>query len=251
MIYNNFTNLNLVGGRQQSGPIPHFFWADNLSVQNGFYLAESAESYITKSSFPDVTEPPYSRYIARDGGSLGSTVDISGNSTLSGSMANGINLEASIDGLGELTGSLSLITSLVASISSASTVTAQLSGAVQLAAVITSDSIVSASLGLIANLNATITSTSTIVADLKGQLFMSAIIYVSEASATVNSIVSGVWGAVAADNNDTGTMGEALNDAGAAGNPWATSITGNTNPGTFGELVGKKLLTVAKFLGLK
>ncbi len=60
-----------------------------------------------------------------------------------------------------------------------------------------------------------------------------------------------VWDELIAEHLTAGTTGKALNDAGSAGNPWGTSITGNTDPGTFGELVGKKLLTVAKFLGLK
>lgn len=60
-----------------------------------------------------------------------------------------------------------------------------------------------------------------------------------------------VWDEVVADHLTVGTTGKALNDAGAAGNPWSATVSGNTDPGTFGELVGNKLLTVAKFLGLK
>lgn len=60
-----------------------------------------------------------------------------------------------------------------------------------------------------------------------------------------------VWNALTANHLTAGTTGKALNDAGAAGNPWSTAVTGNTDAGTFGELVGKKLLTLAKFLGLK
>jgi len=60
-----------------------------------------------------------------------------------------------------------------------------------------------------------------------------------------------IWDEAIADHLTDGTTGKALSDAGSAGNPWSSPITGNTNAGTFGELVGKKLLTVAKFLGLK
>jgi hypothetical protein len=59
-----------------------------------------------------------------------------------------------------------------------------------------------------------------------------------------------VGGATAADNNQAGTMGEKLNDAGSAGNPWAAELTSNNTEGTFGWLA-QKLLTVGKFLGLK
>ncbi len=60
-----------------------------------------------------------------------------------------------------------------------------------------------------------------------------------------------VWDELIASHLTAGTTGKALNDAGSAGNPWGTSVSGNTDPGTFGELVGKRILTVAKFLGLK
>ena len=60
-----------------------------------------------------------------------------------------------------------------------------------------------------------------------------------------------VWNELTANHQTAGTTGKALTDASAAGNPWSASVTGNTDAGTFGELVGKKLLTVAKFLGLK
>src|SRR3989338_8785590 len=64
-------------------------------------------------------------------------------------------------------------------------------------------------------------------------------------------IQSVIWDEPIADHLTDGTTGKALSDAGSAGNPWSSPITGNTDAGTFGELVGKKLLTVAKFLGLK
>ena len=41
---------------------------------------------------------------------------------------------------------------------------------------------------------------------------------------TASSVATAVWAAVATANNDAGTMGEKLNDAGSAGNPWATVI---------------------------
>ena len=65
------------------------------------------------------------------------------------------------------------------------------------------------------------------------------------------TVADAAWDDVSADHLTAGTTGKALSDAGSAGNPWGSPIAGNTDAGTFGELVGKKLLTVAKFLGLK
>lgn len=63
-------------------------------------------------------------------------------------------------------------------------------------------------------------------------------------------LAAAVWEALATEFNNAGTMGEKLNDAGSAGNPWAALLVDNTTAGTFGERV-QKLLTTAKFLGLK
>lgn len=46
------------------------------------------------------------------------------------------------------------------------------------------------------------------------------------------------------------TAGQALKDAGSAGNPWSANLADNQTEGTFGWFV-QKLLTLGKFLGLK
>lgn len=73
----------------------------------------------------------------------------------------------------------------------------------------------------------------------------------NSAGLTDMNLATAVWDALIANHLTAGTTGKALSDAGSAGNPWGSPIVGNTDAGTFGELVGKKLLTVAKFLGLK
>jgi hypothetical protein len=63
-------------------------------------------------------------------------------------------------------------------------------------------------------------------------------------------LANAVWDTVLADHQITGSTGKALSDAGGAGNPWSADLATNNTSGTFGALV-QKLLTVAKFLGLK
>lgn len=83
-------------------------------------------------------------------------------------------------------------------------------------------------------------------------------IYVNQSEATVEQIVDGVWDCDAVDHDISGTMGEAVNAAGTAGDPWSTTLPGAYTPGQAGYMFGQiytyvtgKLLTVAKFLGLK
>lgn len=93
-----------------------------------------------------------------------------------------------------------------------------------------------------------------IVSDLKGTGAMSAAITIGGtgylSNDDVSRLSSAVWDEAIADHQDAGTTGEALSDAGAAGNPWSALIASNNTPDTFGWFI-QKLLTVAKFLGLK
>jgi hypothetical protein len=43
---------------------------------------------------------------------------------------------------------------------------------------------------------------------------------------TTGNIAASVWNALAISMNDPGSMGEALNNSGASGNPWDTAIDG-------------------------
>lgn len=63
-------------------------------------------------------------------------------------------------------------------------------------------------------------------------------------------IAQEIWNAQTTGYTSTGTMGKALNDAGAAGNPWSADLSTNNSSGTFGWLI-QKLLTATKFLALK
>lgn len=63
-------------------------------------------------------------------------------------------------------------------------------------------------------------------------------------------LADAVWDEILAEHLDAGSTGAALSDAGGAGNPWSALLSANNDPDTFGERV-QKLLTVAKFLGLK
>jgi phage tail sheath gpL-like len=72
---------------------------------------------------------------------------------------------------------------------------------------------------------------------------MSIDIVVTGTGLTTANVGAAVWSALAAANNDAGTMGEKLNDAGSASNPWTEVLeTGFTA----GELL---LITAAAVAG--
>src|SRR3989344_568696 len=62
----------------------------------------------------------------------------------------------------------------------------------------------------------------------------------NSAGLTEPDMAAAVWNALVANHLTAGTTGKALSDAGSAGNTWGSPVTGNTDAGTFGELVGRK-----------
>ena len=72
----------------------------------------------------------------------------------------------------------------------------------------------------------------------------------SGGSLTEAGIADAVWEEATADHQTAGTTGKALSDAGAAGNPWDIPV-GTPVSGSYGEYVTKKLLTFAKWIGLR
>jgi hypothetical protein len=119
---------------------------------------------------------------------------------------------------------------------------AQLNGTLNLTSNISAGAIFSVSVsanGSITGAGSTLTALANMEADIGGPTPLSP-----------EGLANAVWNSIASDNNDPGTMGEKLNDAGAAGNPWSALLVDNNTSGTFGWFV-QKLLTVAKFLGLK
>jgi hypothetical protein len=76
---------------------------------------------------------------------------------------------------------------------------------------------------------AEVQGTGDIVAALRGLCSMSADITSSGELVTAQTCAAAVWNALAAQFNAPGSMGEKLNDAGSASNPWTEElVTGFT-----------------------
>lgn len=199
------------------------------------------------SSIPAGYEPPYTWVIAINGGEL--VCRTTGASTVTANLVGGKALEAAISGASTVAVSVDLIVQLVSAITGAAVVTAEITGSIALSCAISGAAAVVGSMGLLTGMTTAISGSSIVTASIVGLASLSCDI-TSQTELSPDNLASAVWAAIAVSNNDVGTMGEKLNDAGSAGDPWATDTSTYTTPGTFGFLV-KKLLTVGKFLGLK
>jgi hypothetical protein len=155
--------------------------------------------------------------------------------TLTGSSDVAAALGSIVQGLASLSGSGSISTATIQAVSS---IASSLAG---------TSSISTANLSALVPLASTLEGSGSITSNLKGFGAMSATI---EIGAAVGLSASDVWNYDISGINTAGTAGDALNNASSAGNPWSAELVDNNDPGTFGWFV-QKLLTVAKFLGLK
>lgn len=166
---------------------------------------------------------------------------ILGEATVSGNLAGGYNLVASLTGSGDVTSAaLGLVVSAVAALTGSSTVTAAITGKLEAAAALTGSAAVTANLGALADLVASLSGNATVVGTATGVGSMTADVNAS-ATLTVGAIADAVWDEVLAGHLTAGTTGAALNGAGSAGDPWGTALPGAYGAGSAGKLIGDLL----------
>lgn len=209
------------------------------SACRGLYTSEANGGRLQNSNVPTGTEPPYVIMFAPKGGELSATTYVRGDGSIAGSLILGKVMEADLSGGGDLSASMSLITSLLASLSGSGTLSGSLSTTLALAANLVGSGNMSGSLSLLIPLAANLTGFGEAGGNLKGNADMHADIYVNQSEASVQQIVDAVWGALAADYNASGTMGQKLNGAGSAGDPWTTDLSAYNTANTAGLLMKK------------
>lgn len=186
----------------------------------------SHDGWEPKSGVPDGYRPPYSWVLPQTAGALGARNMLVGTGALSGSGALGRNILAALAGSGALSATGALIVSAVAALTGSGGITGAL-----ISAVLQATATITGSGALAADTEAV----GWMLADLAGEGEAAAVAYaVGNMTAEISpftelspeNLADAVWAAVAADNDAAGTMGEKLNDAGSASNPWTEVIEG-------------------------
>lgn len=206
-------------------------WTDSGRVRNfdsGWATVIGAACQSKKSARPYGYLAPTAWILPRSAGGIASRgLLVHGTGSLTASGALGRNIAVSMSGTGGLTATGALIVSAVASLAGTGTIsTANLLAVLQAAASLsgsgditgTADALgwVTAAMAGSGSLTATRYATGSLAADITPFTTLSP-----------ENLATAVWSAVAADNDDTGTMGEKVNDAGSASNPWTEVIEGS------------------------
>jgi len=202
-----------------------------------FYMFDTnnTTSPVKNSSLPTGTQPPYSWILAIKGGELSSTTGLTGTGAIAPTMYISRALAATIGGVGAVEGSLSLLSQLATALAGVGALQGDMSLGLSLSTTLAGTGALTPTMSLLVGMIANLTGSGAITANLTGIARLEASIFVNSGTATVNELVEGVWSAVAANNNTAGTMGEKLNDAGSAGNPWTDTTT--YGAGTKGKLL--------------
>ena len=242
MLICNYSYINQICGHNHSGITNPCKFIRPHTMRGYYGKAQTDDNIeqIKRDSFPTGTNIPYSIIMGDSGALLSATNQLEGVGSQVSGLSMGINILSSLTGSGTISAAnLSLITQLAATLSGSGTITvASLVGITSLASSISSTGSLTAGLNVVAFMNSVLAGTSSVTAALRGTLSMEAHIYVNQSEETVQQIVDGVWNALAASYNATGTMGEKMNDAGSASNPWTEVLEGAY---TAGEML--KLLT--------
>lgn len=242
MLVTNYSYITgALGGHRHSGLTNPLNFLQPHVMRGYFTYADLGpnDSQIKRDSFPTGTNPPYSYVMGDKGALLSSTTTIDGIGTLAAAVAMGRSVAAVIAGTGSLTVNMSLVIQVAAALAGTGALTASMTGKVELACVLAGTGNLTVALGLLANVVANLTGSGTLSADLRGKAAIAAHIFVNESEATTEQLVAAVWNALAASFNTAGTMGNKMNSAGSAGDPWSTILPGSYTGSQAGQIVSQ------------
>lgn len=214
------------GATQSNNAYPSANWANY--ARTGAMRNITAGQGITDGtvSLPSGNRHPSAWMMPQKAGALAARNSLTGSGEVSDADVWAVKLaQAAITGAGDLTATGGLIVQLVAAVTGNGTVSdADLKAFLQLAAALSGSGVAAGDGSGLGALLAALTGASDLDATLTGTGAMAADIVVTGTGLSTANVGEAVWSALAAANNTAGTMGEKLNDAGSASNPWTEVI---------------------------
>lgn len=219
---NQLTSLSRFSGAVAAHGLKAAFGSSGRLLN--FDSGEHAVSGVTnRNSRPAGARHPVAWKMPTKDGGLASHNSAQGSCTATLTLAAGRNIAGTSDGACTASASLQLVVSMVGTSDGAATVTGNLSAALGLSGTSAGTCTTSAAwtaLWHMAGASAG-SCTASLVSYATGRL-VGEITPFTDLSP--QNLASAVWSATAADNNASGSMGEKLNDAGSASNPWTEVI---------------------------
>lgn len=196
--------------------------------------------FTNQTSLPDGDYPPNTWRLPLVAGAIKSLNRLNGSGSLTALGNLGYQIIASLTGSGTISSALGTLTvELLASISGNGTISdADLRGYLYaVASLYGSGDITDADINGIGELISALDGSGVITSSLTGVGELAAVI-TSYGSLTAEGVRDAVWNALATQFNAPGTMGNKLNSAASAGDPWTTALPGTYPVGSAGYIIG-------------
>lgn len=215
----------IIHGWTQSGRM------DNCAISQGYGTHGGLISY------PDDMNVPYSYHPMQTAGRMASYSTIIGDGEISANMLLTLQAIADLQGSGNVEGLGGLIVQLFANIAGSGQVSnADMQAFLLMVASISGQGDIDADISALAQLISNITGQGNSSSTLTGTGNISADI-LAYGELTPEGIRDSIWNALSTQYDKAGTMGEKLNDAGSASNPWNEVIESGFTAGEIMRLL--------------
>lgn len=192
-------------------------WANNL-VQNG------RAAYRYGAAMPMGYLPPNTQWAPIRLGEISFTGAGSGSASFGLLPSRAMSID--MTGSGDLAATGALVIAMAAALTGSGNLSASIEGRLNASIGMTGSGGLSASASAIGSMAASLTGSGSLSATIAAYGNMEIDIVVTGTGLTTANVGQAVWSALAVANDDPGTMGEKLNDAGSGANPWAQVIEG-------------------------
>lgn len=169
-------------------------------------------------ALPNGNLHPQSWMLPRTGG--GMSMRVWGDGDLSADLIPTYPMTIDFTGAGDFAATAGLIVSMLCAMTGSGSMTATITGLLNASVDFTGDGDMAAAVHGIADMVVDMLGAGDLDATISAYGNMELDIVVTGTGLTTANVGQAVWSALAASNNDAGTMGEKLNDAGSASNPW-------------------------------
>lgn len=222
-----------IGGTQVSNCRSAF---NSMAQNRQRYYPETSDGFPATTAIPEGYLAPNAWMLPYEIGSM-TTSNLNGVGSVVVSGTNGLSAQLTMAGVGVLEATGGLLAGLELTIAGVGDLTLVGGGLLEAIVSMAGSGVFSAAVSAEAGLTLSLSGVGSMTLAPSGTGEMTLEIYVNESQATVNQIVAAVWSALASEYNISGTMGEKLNGAGSAGDPWTTDLAGYNTNGTAGKII--------------
>lgn len=247
------TSVNLVGGRNAESTISGEGEITTADLRLLIFFsatvacAASINFDITGGVSPVASISGSSDLDAELGSINGILASITATASVTGSLSSSLNAQATIACIAALNSSISGAVQIVSSMSGAATVSPVIKAKWEMLSTITGQCTVVGAIKATAHLISTIIGDSDTDFDVLAKAQIAAEI-TPFTDLSPQGLASAIWNSLADEFNSSGTMGQKINSAASAGDPWITELPGTYPPGSAGDVIGKKILKLVKLI---